>query len=389
MKKISSKSKKLLSGLSTARTGILTNQSAFGWDKTYHFQKLKDYLELRVIFLPEHGLFAELQDQVSGDSLKYFFDSITIENLYGKDENSLFIREETLKNLDLIVIDIRDIGSRYYTFLTSAYYILQKISNYNKTSSNKIQILVVDSPNPIGRKIEGSPLQEKYESFVGVKKIVHRHGLSTAELMNYHNIENNFNLNIFVIPIGEIYPQKDSEDFWIPPSPNIPKISTCTVYTGQCLLEGTNLSEGRGTTRPFEIFGAPFIDINNQSYWNELIRYQKDFFYLRPLLFIPTFHKHRDKVCGGFQIFVQNKNKFHSLLFSLQFLKVTNDFFKENFQYLQGVYEFRSDKSAIELLVGDDFLLGFLNGVNTYKMTEDYLKNEEFEWKKKIKIFKT
>ncbi len=337
--------------------------------------------------MPEHGLFAELQDQVSGESLKYKFGEFQIENLYGNDEKSLFIREEILKNLDLIVIDIRDVGSRYYTFLTTAFYILQRISLYCKSSKHPIKILVIDSPNPIGRKLEGSPLQEKYESFVGVGKVLHRHGLTVAELMNYYNLENDFGLDIFVIPIGEIYVKLDKEDFWIPPSPNIPKISTCFVYPGQCLLEGTNISEGRGTTRPFEIFGAPFLDIGNTKYLNELTAHQKDYFYLRPLLFIPTFHKHQGNVCGGFQLFIQDKKKFHSLLFTLHFLKTTNEFYPDSFQFLKGVYEFRSDKSAIELLAGDDFILDFLKGKYSYKILKDYFIESESIWKKKIQNY--
>lgn len=362
---------------------MLTNQSAFSNGK-YHFEIIKEVLDLKVIFIPEHGLFAELQDQVSGSSLKYDFGSIRMENLYGDDENSLFVKEEVLKELDLIIFDIRDVGARYYTFLTSCYYILNSISKYNVSNDHSIEVLVIDSPNPAGASIEGSPLQKKYSSFVGVETIVHRHGLTIYELMSYYKKEFHLNVKINKIPIGDLYSKKDKPFLWVPPSPNIPAATTCYVYSGQCLLEGTNLSEGRGTTRPFEIFGAPFIQIQDSKLLKRLTEFQSDTFILRPLLFIPTFHKHKGNICGGFQILLTKKKKFHSLLFSLHLLRTLREFYPDQFEFLKGVYEFRSDHSAIELLAGDDKLLDFLYGESSYTETKNYLRECEEEWKKKI-----
>lgn len=369
------------------RAGMLTNQSAFSGNQ-YHFEMVQKYIDLKVLFIPEHGLFAELQDQVSGSGLKYDFGSLKMENLYGDEENSLFVRDEVLDELDLVLFDIRDVGARYYTFLTSCYYILTSIDRYNRANKKQIEVLVLDSPNPAGRKVEGSPLQKKYSSFVGVETVLHRHGLTIYELMQYYQKEFDLKLKLSAVPIGALYSKKFDPYLWIPPSPNIPSQTTCYVYSGQCLLEGTNLSEGRGTTRPFEIFGAPYIQMQNKELLAELTRYQRKNFILRPLFYMPTFHKHKDKICGGYQLLLTRPDKFHSLLFTLHFLRTIKEFYPDEFQFLEGVYEFRSDKRAIELLAGDDPLLNYLDGRLEYIELVEYFLEEENKWKKKTKPYR-
>lgn len=382
------KLKKFLKKYNTARIGMLTNQSAYSTTRGYHFEFLARHLPIQTLFMPEHGLFAELQDQVSGSQLTYSYKNIKIHNLYGDSESSLLVSREALEELDLIIIDIRDVGARYYTFLTSAYYLLLEIHKFNITAkSSSLSVVVIDSPNPIGRKVEGSPLESQYESFVGVSGMVHRHGFTPAELLRYYIFNKSLQVPIEILPIGEIYSIIDSSFLWIPPSPNIPTANTCFVYPGQCLLEGTNLSEGRGTTKPFEIFGAPFINIQDELLISLLKKPKDSTYQIRPLFFQPTFHKHSGKICGGFQIMVLDKKEFHSLLFSLHFIKTIQDYYPDHFAYLKGAYEFRSDKPAIELLLGDTFLLGYLSGKNSYKQVREYLEGTERKWKKSRKEF--
>ncbi|MDX1960887.1 MAG: DUF1343 domain-containing protein [Leptospiraceae bacterium] len=375
-------SQKLFKKFKNSRAGIFTNQSGFGglsgWK--YHFEYFKKYLSLDIIFLPEHGLFAELQDQVSGSGLQYDYGKTKIVNLYGDEESSLLLPKHVLKDLDVIIIDIKDVGARYYTFLTSAFYILKTISEWNSSEKNKVEVIVIHHENPIGLKVEGSPLQKKYESFVGVTSVPHRHGLNGSELLQYY-------VNEFYLDV-DLYIADDFMDvkwkFWVPPSPNIPTVDTCYVYPGQCLLEGTNLSEGRGTTRPFEIFGAPFINIQDKLLLSQLELLHDGSFVLRPLFFQPTFHKHKEKICGGFQIIVLEKKKFHSLLTSLGIIKIIKDFYPDNFEFLKGPYEFRSDLTAIELLSGDDTVLEFLNGKISLRELKDYFRQTEMKWEQKI-----
>nr|WP_243393417.1 DUF1343 domain-containing protein [Leptospira perolatii] len=367
---------------------MLTNQSAYGWENDYHFKNVYKEFGLRKLFLPEHGLFAELQDQVSGSQLSYNIPGTEIVNLYGDEETSLVPSENSLENLDTILIDIRDVGARYYTFLTTALYLMHAIESYSQKSGKRMKVVVVDSPNPAGSRVEGSPLGEKYSSFVGVEGTVHRHGLTPAALLEFYKDKYSFGFDFYKIPIGDWHPKKYNPYTWIPPSPNIPAISTCYVYSGMCLLEGTNVSEGRGTTKPFEIFGAPYIDESNEIFLKKLEEPQRGIFKLRPLRFIPTFHKHAGKVCGGYQILLEKPDRFHSLLFGLHLIRSLRESYPNRFEYLQGPYEFRSDLPAIELLVGDSFLLEYLSGKSSYLEMEEYLEETEQNWKKETKPYR-
>ncbi|MCW7467102.1 DUF1343 domain-containing protein [Leptospira levettii] len=375
--------------LSGCLAGILTNQSAFGYLGKYHFQTYSEIFNLKTIFLPEHGLFAELQDQVSGDELSYLFGEMQIVNLYGKEESSLVPPKESLKNLDVVIIDIKDVGSRYYTFLTTAYYILEELSKLKKETGKSPVFLVIDSPNPIGTKVEGSPLQETYESFVGVKSVLHRHGLTPGGLLTYYNETFHLNVDVVVVPVGVFHPNKVNSFEWVPPSPNIPTQNTCYVYPGMCLLEGTNLSEGRGTTKPFETFGAPYLLGKEKLELDKrLLSHQKGSFLLRNLRFLPTFHKYAGIICEGYQLMVLKPKQFHSLYFTLYFLKQIHELFPNQFEFLKGVYEFRSDRPAIELLAGDSYLLDYLYGKYSDSDLERYLEEKESVWNKAIKPFR-
>ncbi|TGK10040.1 DUF1343 domain-containing protein [Leptospira fletcheri] len=378
--------KKLDALLSGSKIGMLTNQSAYGWEHDYHFRTIKAKYGLKKLFLPEHGLFAELQDQVSGSSLSYNLGDTRILNLYGDAEESLVPSPESLDGLDTILIDIRDVGARYYTFLTSALYLLQTVDRKNREGVHRIKVVVFDSPNPAGNKVEGSPLEEKYSSFVGIPGVLHRHGLTAAGLLEFY--KDKFGLDFEFYSFGKMYSKNTDPFLWVPPSPNIPSFTTCFVYAGLCLLEGTNLSEGRGTTRPFETFGAPYLNDSDERLRKTLEEPQKGVFHLRPLRLIPTFHKHAGKVCGGFQILLEKPSEFHSLLFGLHLLRTLKEFYPVDFSYLKGPYEYRSDLSAIELLVGDDFLLGYLDGKSSYLEVEEYLSEKERLWRKETKAYR-
>lgn len=369
-----------------SKTGILTNHTGYDMKDGYHFISLKKGLNVIRLFIPEHGLFAELQDQVSGSGLQYFNQELEFWNLYGDTESSLTPPDEKLLDLDLVVIDIRDVGARYYTFLTTAYYIIEKLSRL-KANFIVPDVLILDSPNPIGSKVEGSPLKKIYSSFVGVEGVLHRHGLSPGGLLSYYNESRNLNLVLNIIKPGIYHPKKYKHLTWIPPSPNIPSLTTCLVYPGQCLLEGTNLSEGRGTTRPFEIFGSPYINIEDTKFLSELKNPYDSTYHLRPLRYVPTFHKFKNEICNGFQIIVLDSKKFHSLFFTLFLLRQMIKIYPDSFQFLEGVYEFRSDKPAIELLVGDEVLLDFLHDRSSLREVKEYLSVQESNWKKKIKDF--
>lgn len=376
------------------RIGLLANQVSFSFTKNRYSFELIPGLERA--FLPEHGLFAELQDQIPIDSVSpyRFLRDVQWVSLYGERESSLLPDASLLKDLDMIIVDVQDVGARYYTFLTSVFYTMQVAL----TLENPPAFCIVDRPNPAGRAVEGTPLQNRYASFVGVPGVLHRHGLTAAELILYYrdrhpDLKNGHRLKFAIIAYDHSIPIKDETGWltkeadtrtamqppWtIPPSPNMPSPITPFVYAGQCLLEGTNLSEGRGTTRPFEIFGAPYIDENWMMSLAQRDEIRHADLSLRPLRFIPTFHKFAGSVCNGWQLLPLGR-RFHSLLFSLDLLRLIKERFAD-FAWRTETYEYRDDLLAIEMLAGDDRLLEYLNGRGERAELQQYIEAEERRW---------
>lgn len=375
--------------LREGRIGLYCNQTAWEPETGYLFQALAERGNLRRIFLPEHGLFAELQDQVplgTADAARVYgflgAGDTEFVSLYGHDENSLTVREEYLADLDALIVDIQDVGARYYTFLTTLSYIFDVLARRKFA----LTVYILDRPNPAGRQVEGIALPEAYASFVGRPGVPHRHGLTIGELARffYHDAGCAFPLEI--IPCRKKDFERNPGDppacAWnIPPSPNMPGPRTPLLYSGQCLWEGTELSEGRGTTRPFEIFGAPYCDFVFREKGPAAPGAM-----LRPLAFLPAFHKHAGTTCFGFQILLDGR-PYHSLAHSLRLLR----FFRENsgdlFEWRKGPYEFRSDRPAIELLAGDPDLLDYLRGETSFERAAEAMAAGEEAWLRDARAF--
>lgn len=370
----------------SARPGswaLLCNQTAYSYQhKAYLLQLMQSTGALGRVFLPEHGLFAELQDQIALDDASVyaaFCEGPQFVSLYGSQESSLVVAPEHLKDLAVLVVDLQDVGSRYYTFATTVSYIFDQIAELDL----ELEIVVIERPNPAGRQVEGSMLAKDAESFVGRPGLPHRHGLTLGELCQYYKAASGARAPLTVVFDPELAPESffqsglemgAARTSWeIPPSPNMPSPVTPLVYAGQCLLEGTNLSEGRGTTRPFEIFGAAGMHLHRAVQLPEVSGA-----ILRPLRFLPTFHKHGGKLCEGWQIHLDG-TAYHSLGHSLQILRAIQDAVPE-FAYLHGVYEYRSDKPAIELLAGDPLLIEHLYGKENWSRVAEYLAVSEQAW---------
>ena len=365
------------------QTALLCNQTSYSFsDKKYLFEILHDGGFLSRIFIPEHGLFAELQDQepLSKTQIYSKMTNTEIMSLYQKEAEQLYIPPEILGDIDTLIIDIQDVGSRYYTFATTLSYVMEVLSRHDID----IRLIVIERPNPAGRQVEGTPLAAKYESFVGRVGLPHRHGLTIGELSRFYQKQfpGNYQLEIIYDPEQNYLPEK--EDSWyslwkcveITPSPNMASPIIPLVYSGQCLLEATNLSEGRGTTRPFEIWGAPYMQGALQ---------RKDFpsqkgAFLRPLFFRPVFHKFADELCFGFQIHLEEKLSYHSLSHTLRILRWMRENFPDDFAWKKGVYEFCSNLPAIEILTGDDLLINYLyNDVHFSEIIAEFCSSER-EW---------
>jgi uncharacterized protein YbbC (DUF1343 family) len=361
--------------------GLLCNQS--GWHSQtgkYIFQSLAETGKLKKVFIPEHGLFGELQDQVKSDDVslyKKITDNIEWISLYNSTDDSLTASANQLNELDTLIIDIQDTGSRYYTYTTTTWLLLKKITDLNLA----ITIIVSDKFNPAGRSVEGTRLTKEYASFIGLEGLPHRHGLTMGELCNYFKNKLDGKWKLVIDQVHK------KESIFISPSPNIPSTGTCSLYSGQCLWEGTNISEGRGTTLPFETIGAPFLNWVFRDEWNNSGHpsYNKHC-YVRPLLFIPTFHKFADQACSGIHLIVNEKEKYHSLSHSLQLIK----YIKEKtpaFEWRAGKFEAFNDKKAIELLIGDQLLLDYTEDKASWNDVKIKMSEEETGWIKEVSPF--
>lgn len=381
--------------LRTGRLAVLCNQVAWNPEKgEYLFETLYKKGNLKRVFTPEHGLFAELQDQEKLDHTSVY-DSLGLEgvefvSLYGSDEASLTAQVDKLSDIDAVIVELQDVGSRYYTFVST----LRNLFNVIHKEGLELSIYILDRENPAGRSVEGTMLRSEYASFIGVEGLPHRHGLTIGEMANlfYTEIGAKFPLHIIS------YVSRSSTQFmmpWsIPPSPNIPGLFTCNFYTGQCLWEGTNVSEGRGTTRPFELFGAPFMESlisynkeNDFDNWNDPNNplYNPAVF-IRWTKFLPTFHKYAGESCFGFQLLPNPGAQYHALNHSLKII----DFLRQNcedFAFREGTYEAGNDRTAIELLLGDKVLVDFVKCGGDFADVREHIKVEEQKWIRKAKKY--
>jgi len=363
--------------------GLLCNQTSYDFESgRYLFEILADRKVLRKVFIPEHGLFSELQDQLplnSTDIYSAMAEDVEFVSLYQSSEDSLKASVENLKDLDALIIDIQDTGCRYFTYLTTIYNIFETI--YQNDLS--ISVYVLDKPNPAGRQVEGTLITKEYSSFIGIQGLPHRQGLTIGEMCLFFKNKIGASFELEIIPLPNF-----STSFTIQPSPNISTETTSLMYSGQCLFEGTVLSEGRGTTRPFEIIGAPFIQwrdllkirsrinsfIDHYSYLNLGVK-------IRPLCFIPAFHKFAEENCRGFQFHLTGE-KFHSLLYSMILIRMINEFYTgtNTSIWLEGKYESGSEKTALEIIVGDSILLDFVNCKESYENVISVLEAGEESW---------
>jgi uncharacterized protein YbbC (DUF1343 family) len=257
-----------------------------------------------------------------------------------------------LENLDVMAIDVQDAGSRYYTFIWTMELCMQACMEMGKS------VVILDRPNPIGGHItEGPVLDMAYTSFVGQRPLPVRHGMTIGEIACYLKNEFYPSLDLHIIQLQEWKRHMWFDETrlpWIIPSPNMPTLDTAIVYPGMCLLEGTNLSEGRGTTRPFELFGAPFIEPE------ALAAHLKDFHLpgvaFRPLHFQPTFQKHAGSLCGGAQIHVLNRERFRPFKTGVAVIKAVHNLYPKHFQWKLPPYEYEAEKMPIDILAGTDRL---------------------------------
>ena len=307
-------------------------------------------VSLVALFGPQHGFRSDLQDNmVETSHATHPRHGIPIHSLYSDTREPT---AEMLDNVDVLVIDLQDVGTRVYTYA----YTMANCMRAAKRAD--VRVVVCDRPNPIGGDaVEGPMLQRGYESFVGQFPIPLRHGMTIGELARLFNDRFGLDADLEVVPLeGWVRSAYQDETAlpWVMPSPNLPTLDTATVYPGAVLIEGTNLSEGRGTTRPFELIGAPWIDSDDAAERLNALALPGVFF--RPSHFVPMFQKHSGQPCGGCQVHVTNRSLFQPVVTTVAVLQNLRRASPEQFGWRRPPYEYEQVKQPIDILSGSDRL---------------------------------
>jgi len=362
--------------LKGAKVALLVHQASvnsnlrYTWDVFSHFDKVK----VKALLAPQHGLFGETQDNmIEWEDFRDPLTGLPVYSLYGKSRKPL---PYMLEGIDGIVVDLQDVGTRYYTYIWTLYLVMESALENGKF------VVVLDRPNPIGGlEVEGPVLRETYSSFVGLKPLPVRHGMTIGEIALLFKGEYLRDVVLFVLKMenwSRNYFWEDTGLEWVNPSPNMPSEKTALLYPGMCLLEATNISEGRGTTRPFEIIGAPFI--NPYELVDALENYSLEGVYFRPLYFIPTFNKFAGEKCGGLQIHIRDKKALKPFKIGVVIIKVIKELYPDHFRWREPPYEYEFKKLPIDILAGSNHLREALD-------RGDSIEEIETRWKLEGEVF--
>jgi uncharacterized protein YbbC (DUF1343 family) len=358
-------------GLSGRRIGLLVHPASVDQRlrHAFHLMREADNVSLKALFGPQHGISGQTQDNmIEWDGFTDSGSGLPVHSLYGEHRKPT---AAMLEGLDVLVIDLQDVGARYYTFIWTMLLCLEACAEQGK------QVIVLDRPNPLGGlHAEGNVLDPEFRSFVGLAPIPMRHGMTSGELALFFVRWLDLDLDLEVIWMEG---WKRDMDFaatglpWVMPSPNMPALDTARVYPGACLLEGTNLSEGRGTTRPFEIFGAP--DVDPEILADALTAWNLPGCRFRPLHFEPTFHKYAGEVCGGVQVHVTDPDTFEAITTYTAAIAAIRNLWPDGFAWKQPPYEYEIEKLPIDILAGGDaWRAGVEAGLSPWQMKTDWLE---------------
>jgi uncharacterized protein YbbC (DUF1343 family) len=336
--------------LSGARVGAVVHPASVlpNLEHTADALMREERFRLVSLFGPQHGARGEKQDNMIESQFYRAPDSgLPVHSLYGE---TRWPTAEMLSDLDILLFDLQDVGTRVYTFIHTLAYCLQACARDGKT------MMVLDRPNPInGVQVEGSLLLPGFSSFVGLYPLPMRHAMTMGELALLYNSEFHIGCRLEVVPMQgwrrELWFDQTGLP-WIMPSPNLPTLDSATVYPGTVLVEGSQVSEGRGTTRPFEFVGAPYI--NGRGLAARLNKQRLPGVRFREVNFEPTFQKHAGSMCGGVQVHVLDREAFEPVLTGVAVLWAIRVLYPESFAWRQPPYEYESIKMPIDILWGGD-----------------------------------
>jgi uncharacterized protein YbbC (DUF1343 family) len=311
---------------------------------------------LTALFSPQHGFFAEKQDNMieSGHRTDPVL-KLPVFSLYG---DTRYPTEEMFDLIDTLIIDLQDVGTRVYTFIYTLSYSMEAARRFGK------KVIVLDRPNPIGGEtVEGNMLKPAFASFVGRYPIPMRHGMTIGELALLFNRHFGIGCDLQVVPLQNWRRRMYFNETglpWVAPSPNLPTPTSAMVYPGQVIWEGTNISEGRGTTQPFELFGAPFID--TERLLETIGGRRPPGVILRPAAFEPTANKWMGRLCRGFQIHLQDQRLYRPYVTSLKLLKAVRCLYPDRLEWKKPPYEYEYEKVPFDLITGDPLVRKAIEG---------------------------
>ena len=345
-----------------ARVGLVTNHTGVDRRLRAGIDLLRGHLHLVALFAPEHGIRGEAQ---AGAPIGASVDPRTglpVHSLYGESRRP---PTECLRGLDALLFDVQDVGVRYATYASTCLLCLEGAAEAS------IPFVILDRPNPLAGGVEGGILDPAFASFVGAHPVPIRHGLTIGELARLAAAERGLPDPV-VVPIRDWRREEWQDETglpWVQPSPNLPTLDSLTVYPGTCLVEGTSVSEGRGTTRPFELIGAPWLD--GRCLANTLNRLDLDGVRFRPAEFVPSASKHADQPCGGVQVHVTDRDALKPVAMGLHLLAACRAVASEQFGFLPSSWEGRPPH--LDLLLGNTHVReGLAAGVPVDELTADW-----------------
>jgi uncharacterized protein YbbC (DUF1343 family) len=332
--------------------GLLMNQASVdrGFRLAHELLAARFPGRLAALFSPQHGLFAEQQDNmVESGHRRDARSGLPVFSLYSETRRP---RPEWLAGLDALVVDLQDVGCRVYTFIWTVTHCLEACRDAG------VKVVVLDRPNPLGGlEVEGGWLDRDFASFVGRAPIPMRHDLTMGELTLYLNGSMGIGAAVEVVPMQgwrRSMRWSDLDRPWVPTSPNLPRFEGVAVYPGQVMLEGSNLSEGRGTTTPFELWGAPFID--PEALREAVVPFELPGVVLQPVRFEPTFHKWKGESCGGLFLHATDPAAFRPYRTTLALLAATKRLWPDRFAWKAPPYEYERERMPVDCITGGDLV---------------------------------
>lgn len=349
------------------RIGLVTNMTGVNERLIPSIDLFNEHpdINLTALYAPEHGIRGDAKE---GELVESSIDPMTnlpVYSLYGKTRKP---NKKMLDHVDVVVFDLQDIGSRYYTFIYTMAYMMKACEEYGK------HFVVLDRPNPIsGEKVEGNLVEEDVRSFVGLLPIPNRHGMTVGELALLFKNEFGYNCELTVVQMQDWQRKMYFDDtnlMWVPPTPNTTGIDMTILYPGTCLIEGTNLSEGRGTTKPFEWIGAPFL--NGQKLANRFNERKLPGVLARPTSFVPTYQKHKGETCGGVQLHVVDRDNLNALKTGILLIETIAEMYPKDFEFIRNDHE----KYFFDLLSGTKKLKDKILSGTAMEFIEGYIDQQ-------------